>query len=151
MGRCVLCLPTCTFAWKASHANLSDNREQNPSQRWLSCSAAWAMSSARLPSGRADKTRGGVTQSKAHWYILQSSPMYDSSPCRGQINTHFMQTESATVTEREVSQEVNSKVSLSNLMQLANLMCKTPVLESKNLHEVPGSKRKKKINLQRRI
>lgn len=97
VGGCVLCTPmsVCTFAWKASHASLSDNRAQNPSQRWLSCSAAWAMSSARLPSGGADKTRRVSHQSNTHWYIPQSPRSYNSSPCRGQINTPFMQTESA--------------------------------------------------------
>lgn len=35
-------------------------------------------------------------------------------------------------------------------MQMANLMCKTPVLESKNLHEVQGAKKKKKKNQCRR-
>lgn len=52
------CVCPCTFAWKASHANLSDNRVQNPTHRWLSCSAACAMSSARLPSGGEDIKSG---------------------------------------------------------------------------------------------
>lgn len=57
------CVCACTFVWYASHASLSANRAQNPTQRWFSCSAAWAMSSARVPSGGGgvgrQKKRGG--------------------------------------------------------------------------------------------
>lgn len=102
--------------------------------------------------------KGGVTQSNAHWYILQSSQSHHISPCRGQINTYFTSTKSAQCYWRwGESQEVNSNVSLSNisstsllvidilLRQMAILMCKTPVLESKNLNEVPGVG-KRKVN-----
>lgn len=102
--------------------------------------------------------KGGVTQSNAHWYILQNSQTHHISPCRGQINTYFTPTNSAQCYWRwGESQEVNSNVSLSNfpstsflvidifLRQMAILMCKTPVLERKNLNEVPGAG-KRKIN-----
>lgn len=68
--------------------------ESKPALVELLCCLSNVISTTPLWRSRQNNEEG-VTQSNTHWYILQSSQSYNSSPCRGQINTPFMHTESA--------------------------------------------------------